>query len=84
MTRIGDDVHAVEQHAAGGGLDDRRHDVHEGGLAGPVRSEQSEHPFWDLQIDAAEGADGAGVDLDEALDRQGCRVHEERLQIEHT
>lgn len=67
---------------AGGWLDDRRPDVHEGGLAGPIRSEQSEHPFWNLQIDAVEGVDGAGVDLDEALDRQGCRVHEEQLQRE--
>ena len=68
--RVGERVLPVERHAASGGLEQPREDVHQRALAGAVGAEQPEEPRRDVQRDALERRDGTGIDLDEVTDLQ--------------
>ena len=64
---FGDDVDAVDDGRPAVGPEQRGEDAHRGGLAGPVRAEQTEHgAAGDREVDAAQGL-GVAEALDEAL-----------------
>ena len=72
--RLGEDVASVECDGAGGRLEHAGEDAHEGGLAGAVGAEETEHPGADVERDALERGHGAGINLHEIADtKHGCR-----------
>ena len=68
--RVGHDVGAVEQHAAGGRLHEPSEDRHQRRLAGTIGAEQPKESLRDIEVDSLERRYRAGMNLDEAADRK--------------
>ncbi len=68
-------VEIVQHHRAVVGLEQCRETLHQGRLAGAVRTEQSEHPVLDREADAAQRLDAAGVGLPQVSNfKHVCRA----------
>ena len=63
-----EDVEIAERDRSGVGLLQRSDRPHEGGLAGPVRAEESVHAGRDRQADVLEGLDAVSVGLGDVAD----------------